>query len=1049
MLEPTYCKHVNPHNKRHMKATTIFVLMFLLASLTGFTATAQSRRLQQKTPATSCNAPPVPAPGQTVTWTLANSPYQICQNITIPTGSTVNVEAGVQVGFNADTQLLVSGTLRLLGQAGSRISFTHPAVFPPMIEINGGALEASFADFGGQLRVNSGAAVMLADSGFAGNGLLLVQEIPSVRPFVHVQRCTFNSSTASISDALSVWEDNFFMNTNLSILRGYADVTATNAFVGGYPWLIREESVQPFFVDGVNTSGSSTPGIVLDGGNYLLGPNNVIQGNLYPVALSGGLLPDSIIPTTGNTNNAIDVGNGGFRGRGRWSNLGLPYRLTQPASDFPGGHLTIDPGVFVEATVSGAAMSFRSTRHGVLKGLPGAQITFRGLNSQPWDGLLFNANSTTGCRMEYCTVSNAQFGVVSTDNTLFVDNCAFTNNNVGANMNTFGSIYFRKTRFTGNAAGVSMSNQGSPFLNSAITPNSFEGNTVGINAFQSGSSADARNCWWNHPSGPTTPGNPGGQGDSIVGAGAANVLFSPFRTSPPDFANTPPVVRLIEPGLTQLYASPDYQIPDFLLDQGTKYIVRWNAQDNDAIVTQRIDFSPDGHYPDRYFTLVNNIPGSARSWEITVPNPDFAATNQPQFLRIVAVDAAGQEGWDQVPVLVPSGRITGTLTITTNLSGQTFVAGQPIPDLNWSGSVNFGTITPIVVLESDGAAVQGLNISGTGMFSQKFPFVSTDRARLALQVRNNSNDVKWFFADGYFSIRHDPRLGFIPPSVNLLSPAGGQLFGGGSTIPISWTATASEGMRSFDIQASYDAGRTWHLIVRDLPASATSYNWQLPASSGIPDVRVRVIARDVRFQNNSSTSAPFGISSAIGAVSRKTHGAAGSFDVDLPLSDPTGIECRSGGVTDDYQLILTFGDSVSVNGNPQAQVTSGTGVVGSGGMSNGGTVSVNGNTVAVPLTSVANAQMIKVTLFGVVNGAVSGNVTIPMRVLVGDTNGNGAVSATDIAQTKAQAGQPVTVGNFRTDVIANGAINASDVAFVKSQSGTSLGPPSQSVEVAR
>ena len=67
----------------------------------------------------------------------------------------------------------------------------------------------------------------------------------------------------------------------------------------------------------------------------------------------------------------------------------------------------------------------RSTRHGVLKGLPDAPITFRGLNGQPWDGLLFHVNSTTGCRLEYCTVENASFGVISTDNWLYVDSCRF------------------------------------------------------------------------------------------------------------------------------------------------------------------------------------------------------------------------------------------------------------------------------------------------------------------------------------------------------------------------------------------------------------------------------------------------------------------------------------------------------------------------------------------------------------------------------------------------------------------------------------------------
>jgi len=68
--------------------------------------------------------------------------------------------------------------------------------------------------------------------------------------------------------------------------------------------------------------------------------------------------------------------------------------------------------------------------------------------------------------------------------------------------------------------------------------------------------------------------------------------------------------------------------------------------------------------------------------------------------------------------------------------------------MDWSGSVNFGTITPVVVLDSDGAGISGLNISGHGVFSQDFPFISTDLARLALQVRNNSNDAKWFLPVG-------------------------------------------------------------------------------------------------------------------------------------------------------------------------------------------------------------------------------------------------------------------------------------------------------------
>jgi hypothetical protein len=825
-------------------------------------ATAQfSQSLgNQNSPLGTCNLPPIPAPGQSVTWTLANSPYEICQNITIPSTSTVIVEAGVQINFDPDMQVIVAGTMHLQGQAGQRIVLQAPAVFPPIIEIDGGIFDASFSDFTGQVRVENGANVALLDSSFLGsNGVLWAQELPTTGPFIRIERCTFDSSSATICDAITVLTDNVFNSATCFLLRGFADVTATNTFTSGSFSVTREESFQPFYINGVHASNSTTAGLVLSGGNYSVGIDTVLQNSPYPVALEGGLLPDSAIPLTGNTINAINVGNGGFAGRGRWSQIALPYRLTQPTTDLPGGDLTIDPGVIVEATDPDAALRFRSTRHSVLKGLPDTPIIFRGLNGQLWDGFLFATNATTGCRLEYCTVENANFGVISTDNWLYVDSCRFTNNTVGANMNTFGAITFAKTRFITNSTGVNFDLQGNPFLNSPFTPNSFEDNGAGIDAFTAGSSADARNCWWNDPTGPTTPRNPGGQGDSIIGAGEPGVQCSPFLTSPPDFNNTPPVVRMIGPGLTQLYASPDLQIPDFLLDQGTKYILSWTGQDNDAIVSQRIDFSPDGHFPDRYFTLVSDIPASARSWEITIPNPGFAASNQPQFLRVVSTDAAGQEGWDEAPVLVPSGNITGDLTITTNLSGQTFTGGQPIPDMDWSGSVNGGTITPVVVLESDGAGIAGLNIGGHGVFFQNFPFVSTNRARLALQVRNNSNDVKWFFADGHFSIRHDSRLGFEAPGVDLKFPVGGESFPGGTIIPISWTATASEGLRSFDIQGSYDSGRTWHLIVRDLPSTAVSYDWQLPPSSGIADVRVRVMARDVRFQNSSATSGPFSI----------------------------------------------------------------------------------------------------------------------------------------------------------------------------------------------
>ena len=69
----------------------------------------------------------------------------------------------------------------------------------------------------------------------------------------------------------------------------------------------------------------------------------------------------------------------------------------------------------------------------------------------------------------------------------------------------------------------------------------------------------------------------------------------------------------------------------------------------------------------------------------------------------------------------------------------------------------------------------------------------------------------------------------------------------------------------------------------------------------------------------------------------------------------------------------------------------------------------------------------------------TGDIVIPFRVLLGDTNGNGAVTASDIGQVKSQSGQAVLEANFRSDVTVNGgSINSSDIGLVKSRSGTQL-----------
>jgi hypothetical protein len=174
---------------------------------------------------------------------------------------------------------------------------------------------------------------------------------------------------------------------------------------------------------------------------------------------------------------------------------------------------------------------------------------------------------------------------------------------------------------------------------------------------------------------------------------------------------------------------------------------------------------------------------------------------------------------------------------------------------------------------------------------------------------------------------------------------------------------------------------------------------------------------------------------AVSAVSRINHGSCGTFDVPMPLTCPTGVECRSqSGNAGNYTLVVTFDSTITAV--VSASVTchnpgSGTGTAGA--------PTFSGNTVTVPLTGVSDGQALTVHITAT-SASGTNSVDVPFGLLLGDTNANRAVTGSDIAQTKAQSGMVVTAANFREDVNANCAITGSDISFVKSRSGVNALP---------
>jgi hypothetical protein len=165
----------------------------------------------------------------------------------------------------------------------------------------------------------------------------------------------------------------------------------------------------------------------------------------------------------------------------------------------------------------------------------------------------------------------------------------------------------------------------------------------------------------------------------------------------------------------------------------------------------------------------------------------------------------------------------------------------------------------------------------------------------------------------------------------------------------------------------------------------------------------------------------------VSVVSRKTHGNAGTFDIDLPETGSLGIECRSGGPTDDYLLVYTFRNNVSVQ---SVSLTTGRGSVTN--------FSVIDNQVMVNLTRVPYAQTIVVTLAGVSDGVNVSDVQATMGVLLGDVNASRHVDAGDIGLIQQANSQTANSTNFRDDVNCSGHIDAGDIGITQQQNSTGL-----------
>ncbi|MBL8524417.1 MAG: Ig-like domain repeat protein [Betaproteobacteria bacterium] len=168
----------------------------------------------------------------------------------------------------------------------------------------------------------------------------------------------------------------------------------------------------------------------------------------------------------------------------------------------------------------------------------------------------------------------------------------------------------------------------------------------------------------------------------------------------------------------------------------------------------------------------------------------------------------------------------------------------------------------------------------------------------------------------------------------------------------------------------------------------------------------------------------------VSAKSRKTHGAAGDFDIPLNPATAIGgaIDVESRAIGAGHKIVFTFNVPITATGS--VVVTDKDSNVFSGAVA---TPAISGNDIVVTVTGIPDNRRALFTLSGV-NAGIN-TFSAAAGFLIGDVNNSRSVTGTDVGVVRGRSGQAVTSVNFKSDLNASGTLTGTDVSVVRPRSG--------------
>ena len=307
----------------------------------------------------------------------------------------------------------------------------------------------------------------------------------------------------------------------------------------------------------------------------------------------------------------------------------------------------------------------------------------------------------------------------------------------------------------------------------------------------------------------------------------------------------PPAVRVVSPNGREVFRGGDV------------FSILWRASDDVQLVRQTVQISIDGGatFSD-IVTLDGNDP---QRFDWKVPLTLFTLRGR---VRVIVEDVAGNVVSDESDAdfwAIPFENEPPFIRVLSPNGGEIVCAGRPFT-IRWQSTDNTAVQWTDILLSLDGGASFNPIVERVPGTAQSFDWdvpagLSSTRAVILIRVRDYAGNVASDVSDRVFAVDGQN------PTVTSVTIGPGNAFLARQAVTIAWEAADDVGIVSQTIEFSADGGTTWTTLA-DVPATARSFVWTIPAGTSTTNGRVRVTARDSCGRTGQGVSGRFTVISS-------------------------------------------------------------------------------------------------------------------------------------------------------------------------------------------